>query len=75
MHMTKRVCSLLSGGIDSTIATLKRIQLSDFVELQPIFFDYRQKAREQEWASVCNVSQQLARLLDEKVTRFRNPNS
>ena len=73
MPMVRRIYSLLSGGIDSTIATLKRIQKSDYVELQPIFIDYGQKAREQEWNSVCNVSKKLALLVDTRAVHFRNP--
>jgi queuosine biosynthesis protein QueC len=71
--MVRRIYSLLSGGIDSTIATLKRIQKSDYDELQPIFIDYGQKAREQEWNSVYNVSKKLALLVDIRAVNFRNP--
>jgi len=71
--MIKKIYPLLSGGLDSTIATLKRMQKPDFVEMQPIFIDYGQKAREQEWNSVCNISQKLALLIDKTTTKFRNP--
>jgi 7-cyano-7-deazaguanine synthase len=71
--MTKKLYPLLSGGIDSTIGTLKRIQVRDFSEIQPIFIDYGQKARELEWNSVLAVSQKLAGLADDGNTMFRSP--
>jgi 7-cyano-7-deazaguanine synthase len=71
--MTRKIYPLLSGGMDSTIATLKRIQQSDFVEVQPIFINYGQKAIEQEWNSVRKVSQKIAVLVDNSVADFRTP--
>jgi 7-cyano-7-deazaguanine synthase len=70
--MSRRIYPLLSGGIDSTVATLRRIQKPDFIEIKPIFIDYGQKARIQEWSSVRNVSQRLAQLLEGR-TRFQDP--
>jgi len=71
--MAKKLYPLLSGGIDSTIATLKRIQVRDFCELQPIFVDYGQKARELEWESVLAVSQGIAGFGDNTSIMFRRP--
>lgn len=70
--MRKSIYPLLSGGVDSTIATLKIMSSNDFDIIQPIFINYGQKACEQEWKSVCNVSARLAKLV--KGNRiFRNP--
>jgi 7-cyano-7-deazaguanine synthase len=71
--MIEKLYPLLSGGIDSTIATLKRIQKRDFRELQSIFIDYGQKARQEEWGSVLAVSQKLVELIDGRDVVFRNP--
>jgi len=71
--MIRKLYPLLSGGIDSTIATLKRVQNRDFMELQPIFIDYGQKAREQEWDSVLAISRKLVGLIDGRDILFRNP--
>jgi 7-cyano-7-deazaguanine synthase in queuosine biosynthesis len=63
----------MSGGIDSTIATLKQISNGDFSRIQPIFVDYGQKAREQEWKAVNNVFGELATIVDKKNAVFCSP--
>jgi len=71
--MIRKMYPLLSGGIDSTVATLKRMQQPDFIELQPVFIDYGQKACEQEWNSVRNISGELPRLAENRPIHFENP--
>jgi 7-cyano-7-deazaguanine synthase len=63
----------MSGGIDSTIATLKVIEEATFDEIQPVFIDYGQKARKQEWSSVLDISKKLELLVDKEKVCFRNP--
>jgi len=48
----KHYYSLLSGGFDSTLATLKVIHDSRSLKLTPVFFNYGQKSKEQEEQSV-----------------------
>jgi len=71
--MNKNIYPLLSGGIDSTIAILKRISTRDFGKLQPIFINYGQKACEQEWNSTCSVSEKIAKLLEDDKIIFLSP--
>lgn len=71
--MNKKIYPLMSGGIDSTIATLKRMSQRDFDEMQPIFIDYGQKACEQEWNAVCEVSKKLAKIAKEIGITFHHP--
>lgn len=54
--------ALLSGGLDSTLAILYIISKNEPVRVTPIFFDYGQKAREEE----SNRVQQLVPVLREK---------
>jgi 7-cyano-7-deazaguanine synthase len=72
--LVKKLYPLLSGGVDSTIAMLKRIQQNDFSDFQPVFFDYGQKARKEEWTAVSRVSKEIQRLdlIPEKVC-FHEP--
>lgn len=72
--MVRKLYSLLSGGIDSTLATLKRIQdKKDFIEFQPIFLDYGQKARNEEWKAVCNISKELPSIIKDTAVRIEKP--
>lgn len=48
----KHYYSLLSGGFDSTLATLKVIHDSRSLRLTPVFFNYGQKSKEQEEQSI-----------------------
>lgn len=64
---------LLSGGIDSTIATIKRILEGDFAEVQPIFVNYGQKACEQEWKAARTVTNKMSELLGMRRTLFHTP--
>lgn len=64
---------LMSGGLDSTIATLERISQRDFSEIRPIFINYGQKACEQEWKAVCKVSSKIAELVREDEIEFFSP--
>jgi 7-cyano-7-deazaguanine synthase len=63
----------LSGGIDSTIATIKRILEGDFAEVQPIFINYGQRACEQEWESACVVTNKMSELFNMRRTVFHSP--
>ena len=47
--------SLFSGGLDSTLAILKIISGSDPAKVIPVFFDYGQKAREEEIKAVSQL--------------------
>jgi 7-cyano-7-deazaguanine synthase len=71
--MINKIYPLLSGGIDSTIAAIKKIKSLESSEIQPIFIDYGQKAHEQEWNSVLEVSRKLAKLVNERKTVFKKP--
>jgi len=44
--------ALLSGGLDSTLAILAIVSKNEPVEMSPVFFDYGQKAREEESRAV-----------------------
>lgn len=48
----KHYYSLISGGFDSTLATLKVIHDSRSLKLTPVFFNYGQKSKEQEEQSI-----------------------
>ena len=71
--MKRKLFLLISGGLDSTIAALKRISQRDFSEIRPIFINYGQKACEQEWNAVCNVSSKIAELVREDEADFFDP--
>jgi len=72
--LSRIIYPLLSGGIDSTIATLKRIsERRDFTKVQPIFINYGQKAWKQEWKSACAVSEKMADLFNKRRTVFHSP--
>ena len=51
----KHYYSLLSGGFDSTLATLKVIHDSRSLKLTPVFFNYGQKSKEQEEQSISQL--------------------
>jgi len=68
--------SLLSGGIDSTLATLMAIQAGNTTNTSrviPVFIDYGQKSRKQEWYAVSRVSERLRREASSKGIRFVSP--
>jgi queuosine biosynthesis protein QueC len=54
-----KVFPLFSGGVDSTVAILKRIKKKDFDRLHPVFFNYGQRACEQEWTAVQKIWERL----------------
>lgn len=47
--------SLFSGGLDSTLATLKIISGNDAVKVTPVFFDYGQRALNEEAKAVSQL--------------------
>lgn len=71
--MNKKLFPLMSGGVDSTIAILKRISQRDFYEVQPVFINYGQRACEQEWNAVRKVSFKIAELIRESDVKFLDP--
>jgi len=74
--MKKVLFSLLSGGIDSTLATLKAIQAGSnksVSSIVPVFIDYGQKSRKQEWNAVLKVSERLRKEANAKEIRFDPP--
>lgn len=55
-----RYCySLFSGGLDSTLALLKTMSGNEPVRILPIFFDYGQKARDEETKAVLQLIPKL----------------
>lgn len=57
MNMKKGILvPLLSGGVDSAIATLKEKKASGVERLEPIFIDREQKGVDQERKAACTVS-------------------
>jgi len=52
----KHYYSLLSGGFDSTLATLRIIHDSRSLKLTPVFFNYGQKSKDQEERSISQLS-------------------
>jgi 7-cyano-7-deazaguanine synthase len=56
-HITRKIAyTILSGGIDSTLATI--IAKEKYKTAKSIFFDYGQKARDMEWKaanSICSA--------------------
>lgn len=60
--MKKVLLPLLSGGVDSTLATLKAIQEENgnsVSRVVPVFIDYGQKSGKHEWEAVLRVSERL----------------
>jgi 7-cyano-7-deazaguanine synthase in queuosine biosynthesis len=51
--------SLFSGGLDSTLAILKTMSRNEPVKILPIFFDYGQKARNEETKAVLQLIPKL----------------
>ena len=51
--------SLFSGGLDSTLAILKTMSGNEPVRILPIFFDYGQKARDEETKAVLQLVPKL----------------
>jgi len=74
--MKKLLIPLLSGGIDSTLAALKVIRTAtrrDVSRVAPVFIDYGQESREQEWQAVLKVSERLKREANGKGINFEAP--
>jgi 7-cyano-7-deazaguanine synthase in queuosine biosynthesis len=74
--MKSALFSLLSGGIDSTLATLMAIRAGNSKSLSriiPVFIDYGQKSRRQEWSAVTRVSERLKSEAISKGIRFVSP--
>jgi len=74
--MKKILFSLLSGGVDSTLATLKAIQMESGKRVSsvvPVFVDCGQKARGQEWNAVLQVSERLKGEANARGIRFDSP--
>jgi len=74
--MRSVLLSLLSGGIDSTLATLAAIQAGNnrsISRIVPVFLDYGQKSRRQEWRAVSRVSEKLRAEAISKGIRFVSP--
>lgn len=64
---------LLSGGLDSTIAGLKIIEVGDCSRIIPVFVNYGQKSVEQEWDSVKKVAEKMKMLTRDKEITFHPP--
>lgn len=74
--MKKILFSLLSGGVDSTLATLKIIQMESTKSVSrivPVFIDYGQKARTQEWNAVLKVSERMRAEANLRGIKFDSP--
>lgn len=74
--MKKVLFPLLSGGIDSTLATLKVIQTESkrgISRIIPIFIDYGQKSNRHEWTAVLQTSQRLRKEASTKKIEFCPP--
>ena len=73
MVMKRIIFPLLSGGMDSTIAILKRFEIKDFTGVQPIFIDYGQKACENEWTAVTKITKMIKEKFQDDKIKFFEP--
>jgi 7-cyano-7-deazaguanine synthase len=65
-HNARKIAyPILSGGIDSTLATI--IAKESFTVVRPIFFDYGHKARKMEWKTVNKICRKLKIEKPEKI--------
>lgn len=74
--MKKILFPLLSGGVDSTLATLLSIKAENsktVSRIAPVFVDYGQNSRKQEWRAVINVSKRLRVEAEIQAMRFDPP--
>lgn len=74
--MKKVLFLLLSGGVDSTLAALKSIQIENSRSVSgvvPVFVDYGQKSRKHEWDAVLRVTERLRQEVSGKGIRFHSP--
>lgn len=56
-NIPQRAFSIVSGGLDSTLATYSATKRG--LEVVPLFFNWGQKALKEEWNSVCRLSAKL----------------
>ena len=71
--MKRVIFPLLSGGVDSTIATLKRLETEDYTAVQPIFINYGQRVCEKEWTAVTKITKMIAERFEDDTIRFIEP--